>query len=134
MPQTKYVRLSMDMTDYISDIFIGQKYIEDSLFVIGNGTWSARNYIFAVTDKSIDINGNILYQGSTGINLNWRASSIENYVLYKVGSIAIHDGGIYICTVENSDTVWDATHWNMIGITNAMYTALEARVAALENA
>lgn len=133
--QTKYVRLSMDMTDHISDIFIGQKYTEDSLFVIGNGSDNNnRNYIFQATDKSININGSILYQGSTGINLNWQVPSLDNYVLYKVGSIVIHDGGIYICTVENSDTAWDATHWNMIGITNAMYTALEARVAALENA
>lgn len=69
----------------------------------------------------------------TQYNINWIASTLAAPITYKVGSIVIYNNNIYMCTTENSDTTWDATHWQAIGVTTTAFSALEQRVYAIEH-
>ena len=71
-------------------------------------------------------------------NMNWKASTVEYPVTYKVGSLVIHeennDIGIYRCNTQNSDTVWTLAHWDLITVLQSDITAIENTLDAMNDA
>lgn len=45
---------------------------------------------------------------------------------YKYGDLAIYESCFYRCILENSDTVFNPTHWNAIGSPDGNYDIVES--------
>lgn len=118
----------------------GSPYVPSQLsgiiFAALNNTWGttpiydepSQSWVWSPTWNALMSGPMVSHFRSTYFDNVWTSGT-----LYKQNTVVIYNNCIYSCITENDDDSFTPAKWQKLGVTQAEFDALEARVTALEN-